>query len=223
VAEAGGDERLGDIAGVVGSGAIDLGRILSGVSTTSMGAPTTVRVDDDLSSSDASISGGTTDIEFTGRVNHVNSAFFQEFARANLLDDLLNKSLSDCLVAHLRVVLSGDEDVEDSGRLEVFSLVFRELVLNNNLRFAVRSEPFNLTRVSLSSHLHVDSAGELMGKRVESLLVVLVGGVAEHNTLITSADVSKVLLSNDSSSDVFVLSFDDGDNGHFGSVHALLP
>jgi len=158
VAEAGSDERLGDIASVVSSGAIDLGGVLAGVSTTSMGAPTTVRVDDDLSSSDTGISGRTTNVEFAGGVNHVNSVF-QELGGADLLDDLLDESLSDGFVGDLGVVLGGDENVEDSGRLEVLSLVFGDLVLDNDLRFAVRSEPFNLTRVSLSSHLHVDSAG----------------------------------------------------------------
>ena len=57
------DQGLGDPAGKVGSGTIDLGVILSGESTTTVGTPTTVGVDDDLTASETGITLGTTDDE----------------------------------------------------------------------------------------------------------------------------------------------------------------
>jgi hypothetical protein len=222
VAKSGGDEGLGDKASVVGSGAIDLGGVLTGVSTTSMGAPTAVRVDDDLSASDTGISSGTTDIEFTGGVDDEDSVL-QKVVGADLLDDLLDKGLSDFLIAYLGVVLGGNKNVEDSSGLKVVTLVLGLLVLNDDLRFAVGSEPLDFSGVSLGSHLHVDSAGELMGERVEGLLVVLVSSVSEHDSLISSTDVREVLGSDDSSSNVGVLGLDDGNDRHLGSIHTLFP
>lgn len=222
VAELGSDERLGDVASVVGSRAIDLGRILSGVGTSTMGAPTTVGIDNDLSSSDTSVSSGTSDIELAGGVDDVLSVFLEELSRADLLDDLLDQSLSDGIIIDGGIMLGGDEDVENLDRLEVLSL-FSLLVLNNDLRFAVGSEPSDLATFPLSSHLHIDSAGELMGERVESLLIVLVGSVAEHNSLISSADVLELLCADDRVGDVGILSFNDGDISQFVSVHSLFP
>jgi hypothetical protein len=57
------DERLGDPARKVGSGAVDLGVVLSGESTTTVGSPTTVGVDDDLAASETGVTLGTTDDE----------------------------------------------------------------------------------------------------------------------------------------------------------------
>jgi hypothetical protein len=187
-----------------------------------MGAPTTVGVDNNLSSGNTSVSSGTSDIELAGGVDDVLSSFLEELSRADLLDDLLDQSLSDFSIIDGGVVLGGDEDVENLDRLEVLSLCSL-LVLNNDLRFAVGSEPSDLATMSLSSHLHVDSAGELMRERVESLLIVLVGSVAEHNSLISSADVLKLLGADYRVGDVGILSFDDGDKSQFVSVHSLFP
>jgi len=48
--ETGGDEGLGDPSGGVGGRSVDLGKVLSGESTTSVSTPSTVGVDNDLSS-----------------------------------------------------------------------------------------------------------------------------------------------------------------------------
>jgi hypothetical protein len=63
--EVGLDQGLGDPAGEVGSGTIDLGVILSGESTTTVGTPTTVGVNDDLTASETGVTLGTTDDEET--------------------------------------------------------------------------------------------------------------------------------------------------------------
>lgn len=64
-AELGIDEGLGDPAGEVGSGTIDLGEVLSGESTTTVGTPTTVGVDNDLTASQTGVTLGTTNDEET--------------------------------------------------------------------------------------------------------------------------------------------------------------
>ena len=48
IADATGDQRLGDVASVVCSGAIDLGWVLSGESATTVGSPSTIGVDNNL-------------------------------------------------------------------------------------------------------------------------------------------------------------------------------
>ena len=60
------NERLGDPASGVRSGAIDLGEVLSGESTSTVGTPATVGVDDDLAASETGITLRTTDDEAAG-------------------------------------------------------------------------------------------------------------------------------------------------------------
>lgn len=59
-------ERLGDPAREVGGGAIDLGVVLARESTTTVGSPAAVGVDDDLTASEASITLWSTDDEEAG-------------------------------------------------------------------------------------------------------------------------------------------------------------
>jgi hypothetical protein len=60
------DQRLGDPAGKVSGGTVDLGVVLSGESTTTVGTPATVGVDDDLAASETGVTLGTTDDEEAG-------------------------------------------------------------------------------------------------------------------------------------------------------------
>lgn len=63
--EAGSDEGLGDPAADVGGGAVDLGEVLAGEGTTTVGTPATVGVDDNLAASETGITLGTTNDEET--------------------------------------------------------------------------------------------------------------------------------------------------------------
>ena len=66
-AELGVDEGLGNPSADVGSRSIDLGEILTGESTTTVGTPATVGVDDDLAASETGITlGATNDKEARG-------------------------------------------------------------------------------------------------------------------------------------------------------------
>lgn len=86
-------------------------------------------------------------------------------------------------------------------------MTLRELlVLNDDLRFAVWSEPGNLSRVSLLSHSLANLVGEVVRKREESLSVPLVGGISEHESLISCTHIFFFLVSSHGSSNVGILS-----------------
>jgi hypothetical protein len=61
--KAGVDQGLGDPAADIGGRAVDLGEVLAGEGTATVGAPTTVGVDDDLAASQTGVTLGTTDDE----------------------------------------------------------------------------------------------------------------------------------------------------------------
>lgn len=65
-AETSGNEGLGNPSTEVGSRSVDLGEILAGESTTTVGTPATVGVDDDLTAGQTSITLGTTNDEEAG-------------------------------------------------------------------------------------------------------------------------------------------------------------
>jgi len=57
------DEGLGDPAGKVGGGAVDLGVVLAGESTTTVSAPAAVGVDNDLAAGESCVALGAADYE----------------------------------------------------------------------------------------------------------------------------------------------------------------
>lgn len=61
--QASGDQGLGDPATDISGGSIDLGEVLAGEGTTTVGTPATVGVDDDLAASQTGITLGTTNDE----------------------------------------------------------------------------------------------------------------------------------------------------------------
>lgn len=61
--KAGGDQGLGDPAGQVGGGTVDLGEVLAGEGTTTVGAPATVGIDNDLAPGQAGVTLGTANDE----------------------------------------------------------------------------------------------------------------------------------------------------------------
>ena len=63
--ELGVDERLGDPAGEVGGRPVDLGEVLAGEGTATVGTPATVGVDNDLATGETGVTLGTTDDEET--------------------------------------------------------------------------------------------------------------------------------------------------------------
>ena len=209
VGEAVGNDGLGDVSSVVGSRSVDLGLILSGESTSTMWAPSTIGVDNNFSSSETGIGGWTTNVELARWVDD-DLGVNEHLGWDDLLDDFIGEHLVDGLVGDLRGVLSGDEDVVNSDWLQD-TLIFL-LILNNNLRFAIWSQPWDLTILSLDSHNLAELVSKNVRVWVEGLLIPLIGGVSEHKSLITGSHVSLVLGSVNGGGDVGILSMDVQDD-----------
>jgi hypothetical protein len=103
--------------------------------------PTTVGIDNNFSASETSISSRTSNIEASRGVDDILGVD-QEFLRANLLNDLIDKSIADGLVVDIGAVLGGDKNVEYSDGLQSSVVKF---VFQDNLRFAIRSQPLNFS------------------------------------------------------------------------------
>jgi len=169
-----------------------------------VGSPASIGIDDDLSSSKSSIGSGSSHNKGTRGIDH-KLGLSQHFSRANFPNNLLNQSVFDSLVINTGVMLGGDEDVIDRDWLHSASSL---LVFDNHLRLAVRSKPWNFSTVSLSSHVLADSVGKQVREREEVLLVPLIGGVAEHESLISGSHVLDGLVGMDRVGNLRRLSLD---------------
>lgn len=200
------DQRLGDPSRSVGGRSVNLGEVLTREGTTTVGTPTSVGVDNDLSAGQTSVTLRTTDNESAGRLNVVDGSVVQEVGRDDLVDDLLLDLLSEVLGGDLLGVLGGDDDGVDSQGDHGTGLVL--LVLDGDLGLGVRSEPAHGTVSSGSGHGGVqlvgkhDGLGHQLGglrrKRLGSEIrrklgeTYFVGGITEHDTLVTCTVVLQV-------------------------------
>ena len=119
-----------------------------------------------------------------------------------LFNDLLSDRFSNYLVCDLGVMLSGDKNIVHTEGSQLAVLIG---VLNDDLSLAVRSQPWDLSVLPLDGHLFSELVGELMGQGMQSFLVPLVRGIAEHKALVTSTDISLSLVGVDGSEDVCIL------------------
>jgi hypothetical protein len=183
------DQGLGDPSTNVGSRSIDLGEILTGESTTTVGTPATVGVDDDLSAGQTSITLGTTDDEKARGLDVVDGLIAEVLGGDDLLDDLLLDLLSELLGGDVGRVLSRDNDGVDTLRDNGTVVV---LVLDGDLGLGVGSEPGEGAVTASSGHGSVELVSEEESKGEE--LRGLVSGITEHDTLVTSTELLKSLL-----------------------------
>src|SRR5690606_21687510 len=89
VGEVGGDDVLGDVAGHVGGGAVDLGGVFSGEGAAAVASATAVGVDDDLASGQAAVAVGAADFEAAGRVDVDDDVIVPPLLAEGGLDDVL--------------------------------------------------------------------------------------------------------------------------------------
>jgi len=186
-----GNERLGNISSEVGGRSVDLRGVLSREGTTSMRAPSTVGIDNNLSSSETSVSSGSTEAELAGGVDD-NLGVNEHLLWNDLVDDLFDKLLTNLFIGDRWVMLGGNEDIVDSNWLHI--TIGQLLVLNDNLRLAVRSQPRKISVLSLDGHFLAKHVGEDVRVRMEGLGVPFVCSITEHQSLITSAHVHLVLV-----------------------------
>lgn len=119
----------------------------------------------------------------------VHGVVVQELSRNDLLDDLLLDFLAELLGGDVLGVLSRDNNsvnaLGDDGTVVV-------LILDGDLGLGVGSEPWQRAVTTSSRHGGVKLVGEQQSQGEE--LRGLVGGIAEHNTLVTGAELLKGLL-----------------------------
>lgn len=187
--KAGMNKGLGDPTTNVGSGTVDLGVVLAGESTTTVGTPATVGVDNDLTTSETGITLRTTDDEAARGLDVVNGAVVQKLSGDDLLDDLLLDDSTELLGGNIIAVLSRDDDRVHAQGLDGTAVVS---VLNGDLGLGVGTEPGDGTVLTSLCHSRVELVREQKGERKE--LRGLVGGITEHDTLVTSTKLLKSLI-----------------------------
>jgi len=86
------------------------------------------------------------------------------------------------------------------------------------LRFAVWSQPWDGSVLSADSHFLADQVSKNMRVWVKGFLIPFIGGISEHESLISSTHIELILLSMDSSGNVGILSVNVKDNIAISSV-----
>jgi len=183
-AELSSNEGLGNPASSVSSRAVDLGRILTGEGTTTVSTPTTVSINNDLTTSQTSITVGTTDDELARGVKVENGLVINELSRDDLADDVLTELALDGLVSHSLVVLSGDDDGVDTDRNRDTVL---HLVEDRDLSLTIRADPRASAVLADLSEASTELGSEDVSKGHE--LLGLISSITEHVTLVTSANL----------------------------------
>ena len=115
-------------------------------------------------------------------------------------------------------MLSGNEDVVYSDWLDVS--IWELLVFNDNLGFAIWSQPWDSSIFPLLCHQLADLVGEHMGVWMKGFGVPLICGVSEHESLISSTHILLGFLLMHSSSNVSVLSVNIDDNLAVGAIES---
>lgn len=178
------DEGLGHPSCSVGARSVDLGVVLSGESTTAVGTPATVGVDDNLSAGEASVTLWAADDESAGRVDVVDGLGGEVLGRDDNLNDLLHESRVHLLVGNVWGVLGRDDDGVDVDWDDGATVL---LVEAGDLSLGVRTEPAQGAVLTETRHLNVEAVGERGGER--HALLSLVSGVAKHKTLVTGTNI----------------------------------
>lgn len=217
VAEVVGHEGLGDPAGGVGGGTVDLGAVLAGEGTASVGAPTSVGVDDDLSAGEAGVTVGSADDEAAGGVDVVDGLLIEVLGGDDGLDDVLHDVLVNLLVGDVGLVLGGDDDGVDADGDHAAVLL---LVLDGDLGLTIGAQPLEGSVLANVGETLAEAGGEEVGEGHE--LGGLIGGVAEHDALVTSADLLDALVEVDALGDIGALLLDGDDDVAGVAVDALV-
>ena len=141
--EARGDDVLGDPAHRVGTGAVDLRRILAGECAAAVAGGTTVGVDDDLAAGETGVAHRSAGNEAAGRVDQHEAGLAQALVRTEMLGDHGEQDMLDDVRAHpllvvdVGVVLGRDQQPLDRERDQPAPLL---AVADGDLCLAVRPE-----------------------------------------------------------------------------------
>src|SRR5205807_4496960 len=123
--QARGHQRLGDMAGAVGTGAIHLGRILAAEAATAMAGVSPVGVDDDLAAGQTGVSLGPTDDEASGGVDQAPGVLVEPALGNHRFDDVFLDVGEDVLVGGVLGVLHADQHGVDAPRPALIVVLHR--------------------------------------------------------------------------------------------------
>ena len=113
----------------------------------------------------------------------VDRAVIEKVSRDDLLDNLLLDFLSELLSGDFLSVLSGNDNSVDTERNHSTTVL---LVLNSDLGLGIGSEPREGAGATSDSHSSVQLVGKHDSEGHE--LLGLVGGITEHDTLVTGTN-----------------------------------
>mmetsp|Transcript_2108 Transcript_2108/g.3140 ORF Transcript_2108/g.3140 Transcript_2108/m.3140 type:complete len:265 (-) Transcript_2108:102-896(-) len=165
-----------------------------------MSSPSSVGVDDDLSSGQTCISLRTSNREFSARVEEILCVRGEVLVRNNFTNNMLHQVRSDLFVGHFRCVLGRNQDCVYFGWCEKSTV---SSVLHSDLRLSIRADP---REYALLANLG-ESVAEFCRKCVSEWhqSVRLISGVAEHDSLVSSSDLHVLLSFMYSRSDLVAL------------------
>jgi len=184
VAESASNQRLGDPPGSISCTAVDLSWVFSGEGSATMGAPSSVCVNDDLASGEAGVAMWATTGEASTRVEMVDGVLVEVLGWDDLADDLFLQLSLEFLLGDVWAVLGRDQHGVDTEWGEFSVLVF---VLNGNLGLSVGANVWAGAVLTNLSELEAELGCERVGKRHK--VFAFVGSIAEHVTLITGSYV----------------------------------
>ena len=169
------DDILGDIPAHIGGGTIDLGRILSGESSTPMPPHSSISIDDDLATGEAGVTLRSADNETACRIDQKLGLLREHLGWDDLANDFLNAEFLDLLVTYSLSVLGGDHDIDNADRLAID-------IFDGDLALRVGTEPLGGTALAESGQFAAEAVG--IHDRGRHQLRCLVAGVTEHQSLI---------------------------------------
>jgi hypothetical protein len=140
--------------------------------------PTAVGIDDDFAAGEAGVALRATDDEFTGGVDEELGVLGKKLGGEDLLDDVLNEERLDGLVRDVGGVLRGDDDVDDLGGDAVH-------VADGDLGLRIGAKPFYFAALADLGELSAEAVSK--DDRSGHEFLGLVGGEAEHQTLVAGA------------------------------------
>ena len=149
---------------------------------------TYVGVDNDLTAGQTGITLGTTDDEKTRGLEVVDGSVIEQLVRDSLVDDLL-KLLADKFSVDIFVMLSGDDHSVDTQGLDGTVVMG---VLDGDLGLGVRTDPGDSPIETALLQSAVKLVGEQQGEGQE--FRGLVGGITEHDALVTGAELLQSLI-----------------------------
>jgi hypothetical protein len=172
------DQGLGDPASRVCRRPVHFGEVFSREGAAPVGAPSAVRVHDDLATGQTGIALGSPDDEQSTRIDVYNGVAIEILWWDDALDHFVQDLFSEFIQGDFLAVLHRHHDRVHP--LRYAGPVF-ERVLAGHLRLGIRSRPPELSRSSQIGDFVIESVSQ--DDRQGHALFSLVSGVTEHQAL----------------------------------------